>query len=490
MSISGELPGEGSDGEEEVFIDEEDIIHEITIDEEDLPDRDEEDDDVGDGIGRGGFCLELQLSVYAKFSLSAPPFFCQLASQIVLEEIEKPADDDVLSCSITFHDLHLSHQQCFIMQSNGYFRFQLIQKTSLMILRTHFLATKASCYTRNPTDASLVASGGKDDRGFLWRIGSDEGALELTGHKDTVGTVAFSSDGNLLACGSFDGQINVWNTAARALKGTLEGSGSGFEWLKWHPRGHLIIAGSEDCNVWMWNADHNAIINTFVGHSNTVTCGDFTPDGKLICTGSDDASLRIWDPRSAQSRHVIRDFIEFSMECVFVEHIFELVDGHGYHTDGLTCLSMTLDSQTVVSGSKDSSVHAVNVNSGQIVGSLVGHTTSIECVGISSSYGWVATGSMDQKLIIWDLTHQSSRCTCEHDEGVTSLAWLGSSRYVASGCIDGKVRIWDSLSGDCAREFSGHADVVQSMAITADGNAMVSVSSDGSARVFDISMFK
>jgi hypothetical protein len=34
MSISGELPGEGSDGEEEVFINEEDIINEITIDDE------------------------------------------------------------------------------------------------------------------------------------------------------------------------------------------------------------------------------------------------------------------------------------------------------------------------------------------------------------------------------------------------------------------------------------------------------------------------
>jgi hypothetical protein len=31
------------------------------------------------------------------------------------------------------------------------------------------------------------------------------------------------------------------------------------------------------------------------------------------------------------------------------------------------------------------------------------------------SYNWVATGSMDQKLIIWDLSHQSSRCSCEHD---------------------------------------------------------------------------
>lgn len=50
-----------------------------------------------------------------------------------------------------------------------------------------------------------------------------------TGHTDTVGTVAFSSDGNLLACGSFDGQINVWSTTTRALQGTLEGSGSSFE---------------------------------------------------------------------------------------------------------------------------------------------------------------------------------------------------------------------------------------------------------------------
>ena len=42
-----------------------------------------------------------------------------------------------------------------------------------------------------------------------------------------------------------------------------------------------------------------------------------------------------------------------------------LIVGHGYHS-GLTCLSMTSDSQTVVSGSKDSSVHIVNVNSGQV----------------------------------------------------------------------------------------------------------------------------
>lgn len=31
-----------------------------------------------------------------------------------------------------------------------------------------------------------MASGGKDDRGFLWRIGSEEGVLELTGMVSVV----------------------------------------------------------------------------------------------------------------------------------------------------------------------------------------------------------------------------------------------------------------------------------------------------------------
>lgn len=73
---------------------------------------------------------------------------------------------------------------------------------------------------------------------------------------------------------------------------------------------------------------------------------------------------------------------------------------------------------------------------------------------------------------------------------MTSLAWIGATKYVASGCIDGKVRIWDSLSGDCLKTFSGHVDTVQSIAVSADGNSLVSVSSDGTAHVFGISEFR
>ena len=73
---------------------------------------------------------------------------------------------------------------------------------------------------------------------------------------------------------------------------------------------------------------------------------------------------------------------------------------------------------------------------------------------------------------------------------MTCLSWLGASRYLASGCADGKVKIWDTLSGDCVRTFSGHSDVIQSLALSADGEFLVSASIDGTARVFEIAEFK
>lgn len=320
----------------------------------------------------------------------------------------------------------------------------------------------------SPTDPLLVATGGGDDKGYLWRIGQGDWAQELRDHRDSVSSLAFSSDGQLLASGSFDKLVQVWDINSDR-KSTLEGPAGGIEWVRWHPRGHILLAGSEDSTVWMWNADRNAYLNMFSGHGGSVTCGDFTPNGKTICTGSDDATLRIWNPKTGQSIHVVR--------------------GHPYHTDGLTCLAISSDSNLVLSGSRDGSANIVNIATGKVVSSLTPHAESVECVGLPLSSPWAATGGMDQKLIVWDLQHSLPRCTCDHEDGVTCLSWLGVSRYLATGCVDGKVRVWDSLSGDCVRTFRGHSHAIQSLAISAAGDFLVSASLDGTARVFEVTDF-
>jgi hypothetical protein len=54
----------------------------------------------------------------------------------------------------------------------------------------------------SPTDALLVASRGKDDKGFLWRIGSAEDALELTGMACFLSLL-------LCFCMQYDGNISA-----------------------------------------------------------------------------------------------------------------------------------------------------------------------------------------------------------------------------------------------------------------------------------------
>ncbi|KAL6539157.1 hypothetical protein OROGR_011806 [Orobanche gracilis] len=323
----------------------------------------------------------------------------------------------------------------------------------------------------SPIDPTLVATGAGDDKGFLWKVGG-QGAFELKGHKDSVSCVSFSCDGQLVASGSFDGVIKVWDILSEKLdECRLKETGSGIEWVRWHPRGRIVLAGS-DSTVWMWWYAPDTLYDTLYplsGHAGTVTCGDFTPDGKTICTGSDDATLRIWNPKTRDSIHVFKG-----------------------HTEGLTCLAITADSSLVLTGSKDGSVHIVRISTGKVVASLTSHTGSIECIGLSSSsLQWAATGSMDRKLIIWDLQQSVpvERCTCEHREGVTCVSWLGRTRFVATGCVDGRVRIWDSLNGKCVKILRGHTDAVQSIAISAHANHLVSVSLDGTARVFQIHQF-
>lgn len=72
---------------------------------------------------------------------------------------------------------------------------------------------------------------------------------------------------------------------------------------------------------------------------------------------------------------------------------------------------------------------------------------------------------------------------------MSCLTWIGTSRFLATGGVDGKVRLWDSLSGNCVKTFGGHSNVIQAISVSADQNFLVSVSLDGTARVFEIAEY-
>ncbi|KAL3678393.1 hypothetical protein R1sor_021349 [Riccia sorocarpa] len=319
------------------------------------------------------------------------------------------------------------------------------------------------CVAISPGDLGLVASGGGDEVGYLWRVGVAEDPQPLRGHKDSVVQLAFNNDGSLLASAGLDGVIIIWQNGVS--KHHLDGPGEGIEFIKWHPRGNLLLAGSEDFSAWLWNADSGRCLNVFTGHSGSVTCGDFTPDGKLLCTGSGDSSFRVWNPRTAATIHVVQ--------------------GHPYHTEGVVSVAIHADSSIAITGSTDATACIVNLQTGKVSGTLSGeHTKSVECVGLSSVLPLAATGSLDGKLVVWDLQSLTRRHTCEHEEGVVKLIWPTGSHLIYTASLDGSVRIWDSRSGLLVKRFHGHADSITDMAVSKDGRLIITGSDDMTAKIF------
>ncbi|GBC02923.1 hypothetical protein RclHR1_00490009 [Rhizophagus clarus] len=300
----------------------------------------------------------------------------------------------------------------------------------------------------NPIDESIIVSGGGDDKSFLWNCDTGEQLSELLGHTDSVTSTLFSKDGQYVASGGMDGKVKVWKVENRELILSLEGPDE-IVWLDWHPKGNILLAGANDSTIWMWQ-----------GHSSSVTAGQFTPDGKKIVSGSEDTSLIVWDPKTANS-------------------IFKISgEDARFHKEGITCLAVNQESTLVLSGSTDASAKLLNLTNGSILGSFEDHTESIETIGFSNVLPLAATGSVDAKLNIWDVTTMRLRQTCNHDDAIVKLQWHNDSPLLTTCSADRTVRVWDGRTGNCEKIFHGHQNTILGFTISKDGKKIVTAGDD------------
>jgi WD40 repeat protein len=109
----------------------------------------------------------------------------------------------------------------------------------------------------------------------------------LEGHSSSVNSVAVSSDSRLLASGSNDHTIKLWDPSACKLLQTLEGHSDWVNSVAFSSDSRLLASGSSDHTVKLWDPSTGELRQTLEGHSNWVwtenSSGMSILEGKWLC---------------------------------------------------------------------------------------------------------------------------------------------------------------------------------------------------------------
>ena len=114
-----------------------------------------------------------------------------------------------------------------------------------------------------------------------------------------------------------------------------------------------------------------------------------------------------------------------------------------------------------------------------------GHSESVNSVAFSPDGRFLASGSWDDTVCVWDLANGQCRTLKGHSSFVLSISFSPDGRFLASCSLDDTVCVWDLANGQC-RILKGHSSSVRSVSFSPDGRALASASDDHTVRVWDL----
>lgn len=315
-----------------------------------------------------------------------------------------------------------------------------------------------SALTFSPDGNFLVTAGGTEfsnKRGEvkIWDVKTRELITELTNHQRIVSSVGFSSDGTLLATASADGYARLWHAGDWKLQSQLQIQAT--KCLAFSPEGNRLACGGYDEFI-IWDASKEEQLEAHKASGLAINSVAFSPDGRQLITGgsprgSSGGELHIWDLETSPPRQ-------------------QLIRGHG---ESINCVAYSPDGRFVASASTDGSAKIWDVNNVQQPQLIRAHTKSVSDFAFSDDGRLLISAGGDGIAKAWDLATNRQIMTYRHGSAINCVALSKNGRMLVTCGRDKQVKLWNTTRGNMIGTLAEFRKLVRSVSFSPDGRYLL-----------------
>jgi WD40 repeat protein len=305
-------------------------------------------------------------------------------------------------------------------------------------------------------DGKVLATGSHDQTLRLWEVRTAREIRRLPEIKGQVYTLAFSPDGRLLAASGGHNTIHLWDTGSGREVHRLHGHTSGVYSLAFAPDGKMLASAAGDKTARLWEVATGKLRHLLGAPHDPLTWVAFFPDGKTLATcGRDAVVIRYWDVASGR-----------------------LLERQAPETGAAQPVALMPDGKSVLTVN-DRRIQLWDLAAGKQTGTFKGTQPALTRDG-------KALASLDQGQVrLWDMARgteirrfpvgQSAACAAAFAPDGKSLALTGSA-----------VRLWDVTTGKQILPFGPDPGALAALALSADGRTALTVCDGGRVHLWDV----
>lgn len=293
---------------------------------------------------------------------------------------------------------------------------------------------------------------------------------QLDGHTDTVTDLKFSPDGLILASGSIDGVVCLWDTQLWENLNILEGHDATVHSLSFSPDGSLLASASHDGMVILWNRKTGQVTSV-LEHLEKVTYVDFSSDGLLVASISISSTIRSWLVSNGQEMNVWTGRDESVDEFTFPStgsslafasgytvHVWDARTGQDKHVyqgkNRCVVVIFSPNGAFLATGWEDGVIRIFPFDK---PGKMLEYTTrhdSIQSLAFSPDSLLLASGSYNGYMCMWNLQNDTEMYRLENIQGsAQSLLFSHDGGVLAARPHGDDIKLWDASTGQALRVF-------------------------------------